>query len=651
MVAESTRRIAGSGFEFQSLPPTPALKGLDSPGPSFRLLRETEAGDGVRDPSLRLTPFVGREAESAVISRHWTAACTGHLRVVVVSGEPGIGKSRLLREFRRSLMAQQHAVIECRCTPEHANSAFHALIEVLRRLMQVRNADPVEVSLAKIRDSVPASLSVDDAALLIAELLSISAAPGQPKLRYTPERQRQLTLDVLVAWFKHAAEKTPVGLMIEDIHWIDPSTLEFVNRLIAEAANLPLLVLITVRSETEPKWEPAFACVELELKGLPPESARALIIGASGEWRLPSEIVRMLGAKGDGIPLFLEESTRMAVDLRLDAETTETPGSRFTVPASIHDLLMARLDRLGPAKRVAQLGATLGREFSRALLEAVLKHPTFPLRIDDVAGSLRVLVDSGLLIAMGEAANVCYLFKHALVRDTAYQSLWERDRSKLHEAIALVMIEQFKPLTEAQPELMAFHLGEAGMNTGALQYWERAARRATSRSAHDEAISHLTSGLAMIARVPAGPERDRTELQLQLLLAGRLIATRGYGASRVEQVYARASELCGQLADDISLMKVHLGLEGYHFMRADFERAHAIAEEAGVMAARSANPMHRLQLSWASANLLFHQGEIQAAVARMDACLIEYERLEHRPGAVQDPGVMCLCYSAWGMWE
>jgi tetratricopeptide (TPR) repeat protein len=256
-----------------------------------------------------------------------------------------------------------------------------------------------------------------------------------------------------------------------------------------------------------------------------------------------------------------------------------------------------------------------------------------------------------LLIETGAAPDARYFFKHALVRDAAYQSLWERDRRLLHRTIAFVVSEKFQDLAESQPELLAQHFGEAGMDSDALANWERAARRAASRSAHAEALSHLASGLELIKRLAATSERDRAELGLQLLLAGQLIATEGYGADQVGRAYTRASELCRTVGDESALMKIQLGLEGYHFMRADFEQAHAIAAQAAAMVTATTDPLRRLQSTWAIANILFHQGELVAAVEHMDACLNEYDRMQLRPKAVQDPGVMCLCYSAWGKWQ
>jgi len=652
-VSESTRRIVKGRFEFQPVEGAQDFKGFDDPKPVYLALGERRSDDA--DPfevSPRLTPFIGRNSELQLMEEHWSAALRGSVRTVLVSGEAGIGKSRLVREFRRSLLARGNRAIECRCVPEHSSSAFHPVIEFLRRLLRIQGSDDIEAKLDKIEASLLPASGVAGAAALVASLLSLPYESRYPKLQLPPEKQRQLTLNALTNWVKRETERTPICLIFEDIHWIDPSSREFLKRLIAEAAHLPLLVIATLRSESAHEWNPAFSAHQIELGGLSPESSRAMVLGASGDSKLPGEIVRLLAARADGVPLFIEESTRMAVDLGVGAEGRDAASTlRFAVPATIQDLLMARLDRLASAKPVAQLGGTIGREFSFALLQAVLAHESSPVRIGNLAASLGALVKSGLLIEKGESPTISYFFKHALVRDAAYQSLWERDRKKLHRAIATVIAEKFSDLEESQPELLAYHYAEAGLEAEAIAYCERAARRAASRSAHFEAISHLKNGLELLVRLPASSERDRSELRFQLLLAGWLIATEGYGAEQVERVYARASDLCHEVGDEGALLKVQLGLEGYHFMRANFEKAYAIADQVATKLIGASDVRRRLQSNWAVAHILFHQGDIVSAVERMDACHDEYDRAHHHPDAVQDLGVMCLCYSSWGMWE
>jgi predicted ATPase len=350
------------------------------------------------------------------------------------------------------------------------------------------------------------------------------------------------------------------------------------------------------------------------------------------------------------VPLFIEESTRMAMELGVTGADTGA-ATAWPVPTTIVDLLTARLDRLGSAKQIAQVGGTIGREFPQALLQAVLGHDNSPFAAHDLEAQLAALQRSGMFLAKREGDTTRFAFKHALMRDAAYRSLLARERSRLHQVIASVIAEQFPELAERQPELLAFHYTEAGLEADALRCWERAARQAASRSAHAEAIGHVNSALAVLRRTQPGDGRDRLELRLQLLLAARLIATHGYGAESVERAYARAMELAKALADETAQLRVLLGLEGYHFMRADFAQAKAYVLDAASRGSQGNDAIHRIQTQWALANIVMHQGEMEAAVKQMDDCLAQYDRLEHRPEAVQDPGVMCLCYSAWSMWQ
>ncbi len=331
------------------------------------------------------------------------------------------------------------------------------------------------------------------------------------------------------------------------------------------------------------------------------------------------------------------------------------------MPGTLQDLLNARLDQLPQAKRAAQVGGALGRAFPQALIEAVNAHAASPIHLAALDPLLSALVQAGLLNAEQQGAQRIYSFRHALVRDAAHQSMLERDRRRLHGAIAAVLQAHFGPLCDSQPELLALHQEQAGQWAEALAGWERAARHAARRSAHHEATAHLKRALGLLARphdsakdgpdAAPWPDRDATELRLQLLLSGLLIATQGYGADQVGAVYDRALVLARSVGDQGALHKLRLGLEGYHFMRGDFARAQAIADEVTASLGAQPDPQARLQASWAHANILFHQGQLPQAVALTDRCLADYRQGGHRASTVQDPGVMCLCYSSWALWE
>jgi class 3 adenylate cyclase/predicted ATPase len=651
IVSEATRDIVSGRVAFERLEGKHDLKGFGESARLYSVRSERRAPGSRPAQNMRhLTPFLGRLGELQTIEREWESAQSGEVRTVLITGDAGIGKSRLVREFRSWLSTLGHDTSVFRCSPQNTNSAFHPLIEFLRGRLGLRDDENVELQQERIGRVLSARVPVQGAATLVADLLGLSRGPQRPASAHALDRQRRLTLDLMVRWLGYESRKSALCVIVEDIHWIDPSSKD----LLGLVCNLkaPVLVLATVRTEHAQEPMQWISGRVIELKGLSQDVAREMVQRVSGSSPLSAEAVRLLAQRGDGVPLYIEESTRMAVEISESVNRKDVVFLiRSTVPSRIHDLLMARLDRLGDAKQVAQLGGTIGREFPFALLEAVLNVDGVPMRIQDLPSQLDALLESGLVIPVGDPRDRRFAFKHALIRDAAYQSLWERDRKSLHRLIAGVITERFPALVEIQPELLAYHFTQAGLDTLAVTYWERAARLAASRSAYDEAISHLNSALRLIEAEPDTHDRRSVELRLLLLLAGRLIATEGYGADRVEEVYTRALELCTQVGDPAALTKARLGMEGYYFMRADFAKAREFVEQVAAMEQPQPLEMRTLQTDWAIANILFHQGELESAVTRMDQCLKKYDRARHHRGAVQDPGVMCLCYSAWALWE
>ncbi len=643
--SESTYRLVQHRFEGVRLSNVPELKGFEQPGAVYRLVGEKRQVVNPFDSAPQASPFVARDDALGWLRSHWQATCAGKVNALVVWGGAGIGKSRLVSEFKHRHLGSPSQTLDCRCTPEHTQSAFHPLIDLLLRVFAIVESDDMPARMAKIQAGLAAIGGGAEAASVVAALLSV-----QPTTQYSAEKQRQRTLELLTGLIAQHARAAPLCLVFEDVHWLDPSSREFIKHLMQHAADLPLLVLMTQREENAAPCDMGFTRHDLELKGLSADDARSLIVAASGAIDVPSEVVDLLTEKADGVPLFIEESMRMVMDLQAGGGSGLSL-LRQAVPGTIRDLLMARLDRLGDVKPLAQLGSVIGREFSLALMQAILGHASAPIRTGQLQARLGALVASGLIVEKRSAVGTNYFFKHALVRDAAYQSLWERDRRRFHLAIALVLSEQFPDLIATQPEMAARHYAGAALPARAIEHWERASRLALSRSAHEEAITHLRSGLALVADLHADEARDRAELRLQLLLAGQLIATVGYGAESVGQVYQRAAELCRASGDAAALLKVQLGLEGYYFMRADFEQAHVIAKQVAALVAVSPDPMRRLQSTWALGNVRFHQGELLEAVAHMDACLADYRLVPRGRGAVQDPGLMCLCYSAVAKWE
>ena len=654
LVGAATRQIAGERFEFSLEAAVSQLKGFAEGGAVYRVLQERPTQGTERfDSRAHLTGFIGRDAELAQLQQRWLAALAGERQTLLLVGEAGIGKSRLVREFRQSLDAAGHRSLECRCAAEHTGSAFQPLIDVLRRRLQIQAGDEPALQLARLRMlEITSGPGGDEALTLLGQLLSVPDEVLPPladaAIADSAERRRQRTMGLLLRVSQGLTG--PVCLIFEDVHWIDPSTRELVQRMIDGPRQQPLLLLLTQRSGPG-TVDAGFKVPSLALAGLGAEAARALVQGAIGSALLATDLVRWLAARSDGVPLFIEESARMAAVLAARQPGADVASSlRDAVPDTLQDLLMARLDQLPQAKRAAQMGAALGRSFRQALIEAVNRHPGSPLQLPALGLELTALVQAGLLGVQEEGPQRLYTFKHSLVRDAAHQSLLERDRRRLHASIADVLQQQFSALCDSQPERLALHHEQAGMAAEALAGWQRAARHASQRSALDEAIAHLRRALTLVLRQAPGPDRDRTELQLQLPLASRLIGSAGYGADAVEAVYGRALALGQALTDDAALTKARLGLGGYHYMRGDFARAMALAQEVETSLGSTLAPRPRMLSAWAQANVLFSQGQLRQAMALMARCQDDHRRLGHRPAAVQDIGVMCLCHTAWAQW-
>ncbi len=644
LASESTRRLVAHAFDLTLLQECPPLKGIDVPEAVYQVLgprRDVQEHRLERLPTL--TPLVGRRVELKRLHQCWSTTRVGEGRLAVVSAEAGMGKSRLVREFRHELVQQGVKVLECRCRADASDSAFLTLGEALKRWLDIGLDELAVHAMHKLVAAVPDHARVGEPLALLAHLLGL--APQPPKAREGNRRQRLLSL--LMDWFHAFARDQPCCLIVEDWHWADPSMREFVEHLVERPGGPGLLVVITLRSEAAP---PPFASAPqefIELAGLVPEDARALVVNVCAATPLPPRLVTLLAARGDGVPLFLEEAARMALELHVDDADSELLALE-SVPASLQDLLTARLDGLGAARPVAQVAAVLGRQFPRALLAALLDAAGHALDATELNERLAVLVDSGLVRVEDDGRLA---FRHVLIRDAAYASLWVRDRHALHERVVKLLQERWPELATSQPELLALHQTEAGLYTQALAQWEIAARHAAAHSAELEAISHLRKAFVILMRTEEGVERDRTALRLQLLLAARLLATEGYGADAVLQAYLEAQRLCDRIGDDTARFKVEMGLEAYRFMRADFAPALEHGRRAAAMAVRSGDIKQRLHAHWGLACTLFHQGELRATMREMETALAFYTPAIHPQFGIQDPGVMCMAYSAWGLWE
>jgi len=649
LMSEATSKLVGQQIELQALAHRPVLKGIDSAEDYYlaRGLRQDSAPP-LSTPDTPTAPLFGRDTELQRLHTAWQQASNQACQVMGVQGDAGMGKSRLIQEFRRQLVANGVRVLECRCRPDASASPYLTLAEAIRRWLDIRPQDNPRTSLLKLAAALPMSARQTEPLTLLAQLLGIATPPpASPQAAAPTGGPRRRLLDLLLGWFGNFAGDQPCCVMVEDWHWVDPSLREFVEHLAQRQTGPALLIVITSRTEISLGGRPLAATQHLTLHGLGPDAAMALVHHVFQAASLPPAQLRQLAERGDGVPLFLEQAARLALELGVKGFQASQGGLQ-AVPASLHDLLMARLDSLGRARPVAQVAAVLGREFQLDMLSALLDvsgtvqdSQTLQNRVDELLRSQLVRRES----------SGAYSFKHALIRDVAYGSLWVRDRLALHARVVELLEGRWAELGEQRPELLALHQTEAGLHAQALVQWQRAAGKAAARSAEVEAISHLRQALAVLPHLPPGPERDRKALKLQLLLASRLIATEGYGAESVLKAYTDAKRLCEQVGDDTDRFKVEMGLEAYRFMRADFEPALEHGRRAADIAAATGDIKQRLHAHWGLACTLFHQGRLRATMREMDAALALYTPAMHPQFGIQDPGVMCMAYSSWGLWE
>jgi class 3 adenylate cyclase/predicted ATPase len=652
VISQATRRLIGGLFELDELGPQ-RLKGFAEPLTAWRVAGAGRAEDRFEArQTTALTPLVGREEEIALLLRRWRQASDGEGQVVLLSGEPGIGKSRLVRELRDRLAEEPHVRLLYQCSPHHTSSPLHPVIEQLERGAGFERDDPLEARLDKVETLLARGTNrLDEAVPLIAALLGLSTEDRYPALDLTPQRQKQLTLDRQADQLDGLAAAQPVLLVCEDAHWIDPTTHELVGLAVERVPWLPILLLITFRLEFSPPWSGQPHVSSLALSRLGRRDGAAMVDKVVGAKPLPAGVSTQIVAKTDGVPLFVEELTKTVLESGLlqDAgDRYELAGSLppLAIPSTLHDSLLARLDRLAPVKEVAQIGAAIGREFSHALLAAVADQQE-----PELEAALDQLVSSELVFRRGVPPEAIYSFKHALVQDAAYGTLLKSRRQQLHARIAKVIEEHFPETAESQPELLAHHCTQAELVDRAVGYWHNVAQLALARSAAAEAIDQLSRGLEILQSLPEGPERDRRELDLQVALGSATLAAKGWGSREMGRAYTRAYELCHTVDDVRQRVLTLYGLFIFRENRAQLYGALELAEEL----LRLGHAQEDLAVK-----LLGHRvmGNVQVFLARFDASLphleeviLDYDPLKHSfPTHVPtDSRVSSRSFIAWAL--
>jgi predicted ATPase/class 3 adenylate cyclase len=655
VLSATTAHLVQSTFALADLGPH-QLKGVAAPmavfcvhGPSAMSYAD-EATVPDRVPFL-----VGRDEEVGLLRRRWAQSTAGQGQVVLLSGEAGIGKTALVQTLRAHVGHEGGTRITFRCSPYHTHSALYPVIEHLQRLLRLERNEPAEARLAKLEQVLrPSRQPLAEVVPLLAALLAVPLLEERyPALNLSPQQQRQQTQDTLVAWLFEKAESQPVLAIYEDLHWADPSTLEWLGMVLEQASTVPMLHVLTFRPDFVPSWPMHSHMTPITLNRLERPQVEALITHLAGGKTLPAEVVAHIVAKTDGVPLFVEELTKTILEsglLRADAEhyVLTGPLTAVPIPTTLQDSLMARLDRLPGGKDLAQLGAVLGREFPYELLQALA-----PLDEATLQTRLAQLVAAELLYQRGRPPRARYIFKHALIQDTAYQSLLTSRRQQVHQQVAELLVEKFPETVETQPELVAQHYTEAGCTEQAIAYWQRAGQQALQRSANPEAVQHLITGLELLAMLPETPARAYQELEMQLALGPALMATKGYAAPEVEQTYARARTLCQQVGETPQLLPTLRGLCRYYQGRGAFPTVRELGEQLYRLAQREAAPMPLLEAHEVLGNTLFALGEYAAARTHLEQGIALTDPTTQRAQALRQgeaPGVRCLAIAASTLW-
>ncbi len=654
IIDPATKRLVGNEFEFLDLGAF-SLKGFDTPIQAWQVLSIRPSASRFESyRSSQLAKFVGREQEISLLLGRWREAVGGEGQVVLLCGEAGIGKSRIANSLCDRLAEERYQTIQLQCSPYHTNTAFYPAITWLRQAAGLTSQDSAEGQLNKLEAMITESgIENQDTVSLFADLLSIQGHRRDPPLNVPSETCKSMTLEALVHHIQRLADRCPLLFTVEDAHWLDPTTLDLMTRIIGRIRQMRVLLLITFRPNFKPVWSEYSYVTSLTLSRLPRRQSAELVATMTGGKVLPPEVQQAILAKADGVPLYIETLTENVLESGLltegkDSYTLKGPLKGLPIPDSLHALLMERVDRLGPAKEIVQTGAAIGREFTYELLQATVEATDSQLR-----NALDLFVASGLVFQEGEIPLATYHFKHALVQEAAYSTLPKKPRRLLHARIAKALEHRFAELVTREPELLAYHYEQAGLAGPAVEYYHRAARRDAEQSANIEALHHFNRALELLKDLPQGLERNALELELLLARGAPLLSVKGYASDDMGENYRRAKHLLQETSDSVHQFLAIKGLWVFHLVRGQIAKACSLAENLLSLATQEQISDLLIDAHHLSGSTYFFLGRFDEAKHHLLTAISLDDPNQHRSLALrygQDPGITARILLARTLW-
>jgi class 3 adenylate cyclase len=653
IVSDATRRLLQDAFDCDSRGQT-ALRGVSSPVELFVVHRTRDLRSRYRALMQRnQTALAGRGKELAMLTDAWSIAKNGNHYKYFVHAEPGVGKSRLVQEIREIARADGGTPMTVVCSPLHSETALYPFIELIHRVLRVRQDEPAQIKFTRLRDALSGlRFPEDDTEDVLAALLSLKTDFSKAFESLDPQQRQQRTFETVLNWMLEVTTRTPVLIVLEDLQSADPSTLDLIELGLDRFEDTPTLMLLAAREEFRPPWGRRGDIADMQLRRLESPEIRAIVASLCDGYTLPANVIEQIEDKSDGVPLYAEEFTKMVLESDLlikgdgKFELVRTL-SNLAIPSSLQDSLMARLDRLSDGKIVAQWGATIGREFSYELIHALLPD-------DAAANGLKELVDLGIIYKRKRTLQTSFIFKHALIRDAAYASLLRAERREYHARIARVLREDFAPSVAEHPEVVARHLTSAERYEGAVTYWLAAGEKARERAMSKESLAHFNNGVDLLKNVPAGRARDTLELRLQMARGPLLMPLTGNGSQAVHDSFARALELSRILNATTDRFPILFGLRSHALASGDISTAHELSLQLNHIARQSEDPGQLLEAHTALANTSFFRGDFVEVENEAKAAMKIYDPSRFRNHVHiygTDPGVLCLSRLSNASWQ